>query len=117
MLHGDALTAFKTAKGMNGPQSELAYKKTMEDVYTHMFPLRAYATQTRCIHQTLIKPHNMSLHTFIVHINKVNDRLEQFPPRDNKTPQYPIPGKGKCVYRDLTAWPKDRPSSSISASA
>eukprot|EP00957_Ditylum_brightwellii_P194773 14835882-Ditylum_brightwellii.AAC.1 len=59
----------------------------MEDVHMHMFPLQAYATQTRYMHQTLMKPHNMSLHTFVVSINKMNGRLEQFPPRDNRTPQ------------------------------
>eukprot|EP00957_Ditylum_brightwellii_P037928 2868651-Ditylum_brightwellii.AAC.1 len=39
MLRGDAFTAFKNAKGANRPQSEPAYKKTMVDIHTHMFPL------------------------------------------------------------------------------
>eukprot|EP00957_Ditylum_brightwellii_P201694 15326788-Ditylum_brightwellii.AAC.1 len=34
-----------------------------------------------------MKPHNMSLRTFIVCVNKMNGHLEQFPPRDNGTPQ------------------------------
>eukprot|EP00957_Ditylum_brightwellii_P087165 6634114-Ditylum_brightwellii.AAC.1 len=39
MLRGGTLTAFKNANGVNKPQSEPAYKKTMVDVHTHMFPL------------------------------------------------------------------------------
>eukprot|EP00957_Ditylum_brightwellii_P040388 3056673-Ditylum_brightwellii.AAC.1 len=59
----------------------------MEDVHTHMFTLQAYVTQTRYMHWTLMKPYNMSLRTFIVRVNKTNDCLEQFPPRDNGSPQ------------------------------
>eukprot|EP00957_Ditylum_brightwellii_P023501 1773311-Ditylum_brightwellii.AAC.1 len=87
MLRGDALTSFKNIKGMNRPQSELAYKKTMTDVHTHMFPLQAYIMQTRYMHWTLMKPHNMPLHTFVAGVNKMNDHQEQFPPRDDRTPQ------------------------------
>eukprot|EP00957_Ditylum_brightwellii_P116865 8914529-Ditylum_brightwellii.AAC.1 len=59
----------------------------MEDVHMHMFPLQAYITQTRYMRWTLIKPHNVSLCTFVACINKMNDHLEQFTPRDNETPQ------------------------------
>eukprot|EP00957_Ditylum_brightwellii_P187905 14307278-Ditylum_brightwellii.AAC.1 len=34
-----------------------------------------------------MKPHNMSLRIFVARVNKMNDRLEQFLPRDNGTPQ------------------------------
>eukprot|EP00957_Ditylum_brightwellii_P039614 2996141-Ditylum_brightwellii.AAC.2 len=87
MLRGDALTAFRNAEGVNRPQSKLAYKKTMEDVHTHMFQLQAYVTQTRYIRCTLMKPHNMSLHTFVAQVNKMNDQLELFLTRDDETPQ------------------------------
>eukprot|EP00957_Ditylum_brightwellii_P136024 10372856-Ditylum_brightwellii.AAC.1 len=59
----------------------------MDNVHMHMFPLQAYVTQARYMHWTVMKPHNMSLHTFVAHVNKMNDRLEQFPLRDNGTPQ------------------------------
>eukprot|EP00957_Ditylum_brightwellii_P153445 11678579-Ditylum_brightwellii.AAC.1 len=59
----------------------------MEDVHTHMFPLQAYDTQTRYMCWTLMKPHNMFLCTFVAHVKEMNDHLEQFPPRDNGTPQ------------------------------
>eukprot|EP00957_Ditylum_brightwellii_P163919 12479376-Ditylum_brightwellii.AAC.2 len=59
----------------------------MEDVHTYMFPLQAYVAQTRYMCWTMMKPHNMSLHAFVARVNKMNDRLEQFPPRDNGTPQ------------------------------
>eukprot|EP00957_Ditylum_brightwellii_P102414 7806321-Ditylum_brightwellii.AAC.2 len=36
MLHGDTLAAFKNAEGVNRPQSEPAYKKTMVDIHTHV---------------------------------------------------------------------------------
>eukprot|EP00957_Ditylum_brightwellii_P176946 13478424-Ditylum_brightwellii.AAC.1 len=49
MLHGDALTAFENAKGVNGPQSKPTYKKAMEDLFKFMFLLQAYVTQTRCM--------------------------------------------------------------------
>eukprot|EP00957_Ditylum_brightwellii_P028115 2122694-Ditylum_brightwellii.AAC.1 len=59
----------------------------MEDVHTHMFPLQAYVTQTRYMCWTLMKPHNMSLRAFVACVNEMNGRLEQFLPRDNRTPQ------------------------------
>eukprot|EP00957_Ditylum_brightwellii_P013282 1002146-Ditylum_brightwellii.AAC.1 len=87
MLHRDELIAFENAEGVNGPQLELNYKQTMEDMHTPMFPLQAYVTQTRCMHWTLKKLYNMSLHSFVAHANKMNNHLEQFLPRDNGTPQ------------------------------
>eukprot|EP00957_Ditylum_brightwellii_P011880 895225-Ditylum_brightwellii.AAC.1 len=39
MLCGDTLTAFENTEGVNRLQSEQAYKETIEDVHTHMFPL------------------------------------------------------------------------------
>eukprot|EP00957_Ditylum_brightwellii_P086918 6615759-Ditylum_brightwellii.AAC.1 len=86
-LRGDALTAFENAEGVNRLQSKPAYKKTMEDVHMHMFLLQAYVMQTRYMRQTLMKPHNMSLHTFVACVNKMNNWLEQFPPREDGTPQ------------------------------
>eukprot|EP00957_Ditylum_brightwellii_P198464 15125485-Ditylum_brightwellii.AAC.1 len=87
MLCRDALTAFENDNGVNGPQLEPAYKKKIEDTHTHMFPLQAYVTQTRYMHQTLVKPQNISLRAFVAHVNKMNNCLEQFLPRDNGTPQ------------------------------
>eukprot|EP00957_Ditylum_brightwellii_P061731 4684326-Ditylum_brightwellii.AAC.1 len=29
----------------------------------------------------------MSLHNFVAHVNTINKRLAQFPPRDDRTPQ------------------------------
>eukprot|EP00957_Ditylum_brightwellii_P145759 11099339-Ditylum_brightwellii.AAC.1 len=105
MLCGDALTAFKNAEGVNRPQSELTYKKTMEDIHTHMFPLQAYIMQTRYMCRILMKPHNMSLHTFVAHVNKMNDYLEQFSPRDNGTPQVKL-AEDKLMYIPNNAVPK-----------
>eukprot|EP00957_Ditylum_brightwellii_P107148 8174746-Ditylum_brightwellii.AAC.1 len=34
-----------------------------------------------------MKPHNMSLCTLVVRVNKMNNLLEKFPPRDNRTHQ------------------------------
>eukprot|EP00957_Ditylum_brightwellii_P080688 6136657-Ditylum_brightwellii.AAC.1 len=87
MLRGGALTAFKNVEGVSRPQSETAYKKSMEDIHTHMFPLRAYVMQTRYMCHTLMKPHNMSLCTFVAQVNEMNNWLEQFLPRDDETPQ------------------------------
>eukprot|EP00957_Ditylum_brightwellii_P070962 5392479-Ditylum_brightwellii.AAC.1 len=81
------LAAFENAEVVNRPQSKPAYKKTMEDVHTHMFPLQAYVTQTRNMRWTQMKPHAMSLHAFVAHVNKMNSCLEQFPPRNDRTPQ------------------------------
>eukprot|EP00957_Ditylum_brightwellii_P209916 15364345-Ditylum_brightwellii.AAC.1 len=39
MLHRDMLTAFENAKGVDRPQSEPAYKTTMEGVHMHVSPL------------------------------------------------------------------------------
>eukprot|EP00957_Ditylum_brightwellii_P022128 1669621-Ditylum_brightwellii.AAC.1 len=83
MLRGGALTTFKNAEGLNRPQSEPTYKKTMADVHTYMFPLQVYVTQTRYICWTLMKPHNMSLHIFVACVNEMNNQLEQFLPRDD----------------------------------
>eukprot|EP00957_Ditylum_brightwellii_P081036 6163646-Ditylum_brightwellii.AAC.1 len=33
----------------------------------------------------------------------MNDHIEQFSPRDNRTPQYPSPDKGKYIDKDSTA--------------
>eukprot|EP00957_Ditylum_brightwellii_P028354 2141269-Ditylum_brightwellii.AAC.1 len=79
--------AFKNTEGVNGPQSEPNYKQTMQDMHVHMFPLQAYTTQTQYMRRVLIKPYKMSLQTFIARINKINDWLEQFLPRDDRTPQ------------------------------
>eukprot|EP00957_Ditylum_brightwellii_P210364 15364883-Ditylum_brightwellii.AAC.1 len=87
MLCRDVLTAFENAKGVNRSQSKLAYKKTMEEVHTHMFLLQAYVTQTRYMRWTLMKPHNMSLRAFVACVNKMNNCLEQFPLRDDRTYQ------------------------------
>eukprot|EP00957_Ditylum_brightwellii_P090321 6878682-Ditylum_brightwellii.AAC.1 len=126
MLREDALIAFKNTKGVNRPQSELVYKNTMVAVHMHMFPLQAYITQTRYMNQTLMKHYNMSLCTFVVCVNKMNDCLEEFPSRDNRTPQVtlmddklmdilenavPKSWQEECIDRDLTAWPKDFPKS------
>eukprot|EP00957_Ditylum_brightwellii_P182463 13899939-Ditylum_brightwellii.AAC.1 len=46
MLHGDTLTSFENTMGVNVLQLEPAYKKTMEDIHTHMFSLQAYIMQT-----------------------------------------------------------------------
>eukprot|EP00957_Ditylum_brightwellii_P100347 7649420-Ditylum_brightwellii.AAC.1 len=62
VLRGDALTAFENVEEVNRPKSKLAYKKTMENVYTN-------------------------IPTFIARVNAINIRLEQLPPRDDGTPQ------------------------------
>eukprot|EP00957_Ditylum_brightwellii_P092622 7053110-Ditylum_brightwellii.AAC.2 len=46
--------------------------------------------QTWYICQALIKPYRTSLQTFIAQVNKINDWLEQFLPRDNGTPQFKL---------------------------
>eukprot|EP00957_Ditylum_brightwellii_P062705 4758900-Ditylum_brightwellii.AAC.1 len=35
----------------------------------------------------------MSLQIFVARVNKSNDQLEQFPPRDDRTPQVKLAGK------------------------
>eukprot|EP00957_Ditylum_brightwellii_P147864 11259782-Ditylum_brightwellii.AAC.2 len=87
MLCRDALTTFANAKGVNRSQLELNYKQTMKDVYMRMFPLQEYVIWMRYMCQTLAKPYGISLHTFVAHINEMNGQLEQFLPRDNRTPQ------------------------------
>eukprot|EP00957_Ditylum_brightwellii_P070616 5365636-Ditylum_brightwellii.AAC.2 len=76
-----------TQEGVNRPQSEPNYKKTMQDMHMHMFLLQAYVTQTWYIWRALIKPYKMSLQTFAARIHKINDQIEQFLTRDNMTPQ------------------------------
>eukprot|EP00957_Ditylum_brightwellii_P007743 585691-Ditylum_brightwellii.AAC.1 len=59
----------------------------MQDVHVHMFPLQLYVTQMRYMQRGLIKLYKMSLQTFIARVNEINDWIEHFPPRDDKTPQ------------------------------
>eukprot|EP00957_Ditylum_brightwellii_P062090 4712335-Ditylum_brightwellii.AAC.1 len=59
----------------------------MQDVHVHMFPLLVHITQTLYIQIAQVKPYKMSIQTFIAKVNKINDQLEQFPPRDDGTPQ------------------------------
>eukprot|EP00957_Ditylum_brightwellii_P027894 2107564-Ditylum_brightwellii.AAC.1 len=59
----------------------------MKDVHMHMFQLQTYIMQSRYMCWTLMKPHNLTLCTFVACFNKMNDHLEQFPPRDDQTPQ------------------------------
>eukprot|EP00957_Ditylum_brightwellii_P150820 11484243-Ditylum_brightwellii.AAC.1 len=61
-------------------------------MHAHMFPLQAYIMQTWSMHRALVKPYKVSLHTFVVQVNKINNRFEQFLPRDDRTPQV----KQKC---------------------
>eukprot|EP00957_Ditylum_brightwellii_P123982 9450745-Ditylum_brightwellii.AAC.1 len=56
MLHKGALTAFENAEGVNRPQLELAYKKTMETYICTCSPLQAYAMQTTCVSAPLPGP-------------------------------------------------------------
>eukprot|EP00957_Ditylum_brightwellii_P005733 437296-Ditylum_brightwellii.AAC.1 len=37
--------------------------------------------------RALLKSYKVFLQTFIARVNKINDWLEKFPPRDGKTPQ------------------------------
>eukprot|EP00957_Ditylum_brightwellii_P154874 11787438-Ditylum_brightwellii.AAC.1 len=87
ILYSGTLTVFENAKGVNGHQSEQAYKKTKKVAHMHMFLLRAYITQTRYMCWTMMIPHDMSLCAFVAHVNKMNDCLEQFLCRDDGTPQ------------------------------
>eukprot|EP00957_Ditylum_brightwellii_P091821 6991236-Ditylum_brightwellii.AAC.1 len=87
MLCGDTLTAFENVEGVNGPQSKPAYKLFLEGVHMHMFLLQAYVIQTRYMCWTLMKPHDVSLHTFVASVNKMNDQMEQSSLRDDGTPQ------------------------------
>eukprot|EP00957_Ditylum_brightwellii_P205826 15345622-Ditylum_brightwellii.AAC.1 len=79
MLWGDTLNVFEKAEGVNRPQSEPNYKQTRKDVHRHMFPLHIYLIQTWYMYQTLVKPHDMPLHVSVACVNKMDDRLEQFP--------------------------------------
>jgi hypothetical protein len=87
MLQGDMLMAFENEEGINGPQLEPNYKNMMQGMYKHMFLLQAYTIQTQYIQRELIKSYKISLQTFVARVNKIIDQLEQFPPRDDGTPQ------------------------------
>eukprot|EP00957_Ditylum_brightwellii_P196842 14997681-Ditylum_brightwellii.AAC.1 len=87
LLQGDALAALKNTEGINVPQTEPNYKQTMKVMHLHMPPLRAYAMQTQYMPRALVKPYKMSLCTFVASVNEINERLAQFPPRDDRTPQ------------------------------
>eukprot|EP00957_Ditylum_brightwellii_P148638 11316490-Ditylum_brightwellii.AAC.1 len=39
------------------------------------------------MHRNLIKAFKMSTQKFTAQVNKINDRLAQFPPRDDRNPQ------------------------------
>eukprot|EP00957_Ditylum_brightwellii_P035284 2676019-Ditylum_brightwellii.AAC.1 len=87
LLQGNVLTAFENMEGNNGPQTLPNYKQTIKGMHLHMFPLQAYIMQTHYMCRVLIEPFKMSTCNFIIHVNKINKILVQFPPRDDRTPQ------------------------------
>eukprot|EP00957_Ditylum_brightwellii_P035643 2702360-Ditylum_brightwellii.AAC.1 len=70
MLQEDMLMAFKNVEGVNRPQLEPNYKKTIQDIHKHMF-----------LNEIIY------INLYIPKVNKINNQLEQFPPRDDGNPQ------------------------------
>eukprot|EP00957_Ditylum_brightwellii_P137365 10472597-Ditylum_brightwellii.AAC.1 len=77
-------------EGINRSQSKPAYKETMKSIHLHIFTLWAYVAQTWYMCRNLIKPFKMSIQEFVAQVNKINKRLAQFLPRDDKTSQEKI---------------------------
>eukprot|EP00957_Ditylum_brightwellii_P017200 1296647-Ditylum_brightwellii.AAC.1 len=78
----------------------------MQDMHVHIFLLQAYTIQTQYIKRALIKSYKMSLQTFLARVNKIIDQLEQFPPRNDGTPQttvglYTLEPDIPPVFKDL----------------
>eukprot|EP00957_Ditylum_brightwellii_P194427 14807331-Ditylum_brightwellii.AAC.1 len=83
--------AFKNVEGNNKLQSDSTYKQCMEEFHKNMILLQAYKIQTRYMWRCLYKPSDMNVHQFVAQINKINDCITQFPPKDNSSPQEKLP--------------------------
>ena len=58
---GDTLRPLQNVEGPNGPQSDPAYDKCMQEVHICMFPLYAYAIQARNMCRQFTKPQDMGV--------------------------------------------------------
>eukprot|EP00957_Ditylum_brightwellii_P046877 3557794-Ditylum_brightwellii.AAC.1 len=106
LLRDNVLTTFYKAEGLYKPQSEPVYAKAMADLYAHVSTQQAYVIQMCYMHQALSKPMAYNTHTFVARVNKINEWLALFLPRDDTTPQVKLDDDKIMDILEITL-PKD----------
>ena len=79
-LCNDALSLFNTIADAIGAETVANFKLALDQFVDHYFPPKALAEQKRHMRRYLQKPRNMSVKDFFSTVNKMNTKLDLFPP-------------------------------------
>ena len=80
LLEGDALAAFERAATAHGGQTVANMTLCLQDLRTHVFPLRALQNQKRYMRRNMRKPKEMTMREYANRVQELNTALQQFPP-------------------------------------